>query len=333
MARKSLIKYSLYAVIAFLLFIVLTNLAVHLKSSSYIYEDTKDVENIETALILGAAVYSDGDLTPVYQHRVDKAIELYRADKVSKILASGDNSTVEHNEVNPVRDYLLAEGIPDVDIYLDHAGFDTYSTMYRARDVFKVSSVVIVTQSFHLPRAVFIARALGIEAYGVPANDGRVTAFNYFREVFANEKAVFNIIFNREPKYLGEAIPIGEERVLPPMPDITIDDEKEENISNGYIAGNVEIGPNCPVETVENPCETPPEAYSSREVVIYKTDGKTIVKKGKIDSNGNFNISLPAGNYLVQVVPGGMGPSPKQPVKVESKKTTNIELYVDTGIR
>src|SRR6185295_18531017 len=98
-------------------------------------------------------------------------IELYKAGTVSKILVSGDNSTVSHNEVNPVRDYLLASGIPDRDIFLDHAGFDTYSTMYRARDIFGVASILIATQSFHLPRAVFIARALGVDAYGVDADN------------------------------------------------------------------------------------------------------------------------------------------------------------------
>jgi SanA protein len=221
MVRKQFLRYIKYILTALFFFIFLTNLAVHVKSSTHIYKDVKDAKEAETVIVLGAAVYSDGDLTAVYQKRVDKAFELYKAKKVSKILASGDNSTVEHNEVNPVRNYLLSKGVPDVDIYLDHAGFDTYSTMYRARDIFKVSSVIIVTQSFHLPRAVFIARSLGIDASGVPANDGDFKISNYIREILANEKAVLNIIFHRKPKYLGEPIPIGEER----------DEEKDESKS------------------------------------------------------------------------------------------------------
>lgn len=207
--------YILSLPLALFLFILLSNILVHFSSASHIYENIEEAEVVETAIVLGAAIYSDGDLSPIYKDRVDTAFELYQAGKVSKILASGDNSTVEHNEVNPVRNYLLARGIPDADIYLDHAGFDTYSTMYRARDIFEVSSVIIVTQSFHLPRAVFIARALGIDAYGVPADDGSLKISNYIREIFANEKAILNIVLQRKPKYLGDTIPIGEEREVP----------------------------------------------------------------------------------------------------------------------
>ncbi|MCR4306378.1 MAG: YdcF family protein, partial [Candidatus Yonathbacteria bacterium] len=102
------------------------------------------------------------------------------------------------------------------DIFLDHAGFDTYSTMYRARDIFGVTSVLIATQSFHLPRAVFIARRLGIVAYGVNADVGHMLFRNYVREALANEKAVLNLIFHRKPKYLGDTIPImGDGRNYP----------------------------------------------------------------------------------------------------------------------
>ena len=176
----------------------------------YRYENVANVPEKQTVLILGAAVYRKGKLSPFFQSRADAAIELYNAKKVSKILASGDNSTVEHNEVNAVKNYLVAKGIPEADIVLDHAGFDTYSTMYRARDIFKVSSVIIVTQSFHLPRAVFIARALGIEAYGLETSEeeGSIPAKNYIREVFANEKAAIDIVFHKKPKYLGETLPI-----------------------------------------------------------------------------------------------------------------------------
>src|ERR1019366_6630517 len=98
------------------------------------------------------------------------------------IIVSGDNSTVIYNEVNPVRLYLLSKGIPDQDIFLDHAGFDTYSTMYRARDIFGVSSVLVTTQSFHMPRAIFIARQLGIKAYGVDNGVGNILSRNNVRE-------------------------------------------------------------------------------------------------------------------------------------------------------
>jgi SanA protein len=199
-----------------LFFIFLTNIFIQTRAKPYIYKNTTDVPRAEAVLIPGAAILKDGTLSSVFKDRVNTSIELYKAGKVSKILVSGDNSTLAHNEVNPVRDYLLKKNIPDADIFLDHAGFDTYSTMYRARDIFQVSSIIISTQTFHLPRAVFIARSLGIKAYGVSADVGNIRFKNYFREIFADEKAVLDLIFHIKPKYLGDIIPItGDGRDYP----------------------------------------------------------------------------------------------------------------------
>lgn len=189
-------------------FILATNTVIHLTTTTYIYDDAGEVPSAEVALIPGAALSRDGTLSSIFTDRVNTAITLYEAKKVSKILVSGDNSTVSHNEVNPVRLYLLSKNIPAQDIFLDHAGFDTYSSMYRARVIFGVSSLIIATQSFHLPRAIFIARRLGMTAYGVTADVGLVLSNNYIREIFADEKAMLDLLFHRTPKYLGEQIPI-----------------------------------------------------------------------------------------------------------------------------
>lgn len=196
--------------------ILFTNIVIYLATKPLIYNNITDAPDALAGLIPGAAIFQDGALSSIFIDRVDMAIKLYEAKKVSKILVSGDNSTVSHNEVNPVRLYLISKGIPDQDIFLDHAGFDTYSTMYRARDIFGVSSVLITTQSFHLPRAVFIARRLGMEAYGINADVGHILFRNYVREALANEKAILNLILHRKPKYLGEKIPIsGDGRNYP----------------------------------------------------------------------------------------------------------------------
>jgi SanA protein len=324
MPRKHILIYIFSAPFALFLFIFFTNTIVHLSSSTYIYEDIAEAKEKETALVLGAAVYSSGNLSPVYQKRVDKALELYEAGKVSKILASGDNSAVEYNEVNPVRNYLLAKGVPNEDIYLDHAGFDTYSTMYRARDIFEVSSVIVVTQSFHLPRAIFIARALGIDAHGVSADEDNIKISNYIREVFANEKALINVVFHRQPKYLGDTIPIGEEREEP---------TSELPIASGYVSGHIDIGPFCPIEIEGQTCEIPPEAYTSREVIIYESDQTTINVKGSIDAKGNYRIPLGPGKYFVQINPAGIGPGEKKQVTIKSFETTIVNFNIDTGIR
>lgn len=200
---------------ALVVFIVGTNLIFYFATRAHIFS-VAEAPNAEVALIPGAAVLENGALSLIFLDRVDTAIALYQAQKVAKILVSGDNSTDSHNEVNPVRLYLISKGIPDQDIFLDHAGFDTYSTMYRAREIFGVSSVLIATQSFHLPRSVFIARRLGIEAYGVNADLGDILFRNYVREVLANEKAVLDLLLNRKPKFLGEKIPItGDGRLYP----------------------------------------------------------------------------------------------------------------------
>jgi len=193
-----------------IIFILTTNIVIYFGTRAYIYNEAMSAPSAPVVLIPGAAIFSDGSLSSILIDRVNIALKLYEAKKVSKILVSGDNSTDSHNEVNPVRLYLMGKGVPDQDIFLDYAGFDTYSTMYRARDIFGVSSILITTQAFHLPRAVFIARQLGIEAYGVNADVSHILFRNYLREVIANEKAVLNLIFHRKPKYLGEKIPITE---------------------------------------------------------------------------------------------------------------------------
>ncbi len=177
-------------------------------SRAYIYSNSDDLPHTQVAVILGAAILKSGQISPVLKDRVDKAIEIYNKQLVDKILVTGDNSSLDHNEVEPVRKYLLKNGIPDADVFLDHAGFDTYSSMFRARDVFKIESMVVVSQSFHLPRAVYIARRLRVVAYGIEADRGHYLFRNEVREVFGDVKALSNLLFDRRPKYLGPQIPI-----------------------------------------------------------------------------------------------------------------------------
>lgn len=198
---------------AIVLITALVVLIVHTTSRQYIKVSVGELPSAHTAVVLGAALLPNGEMSPVYRDRVDTAITLYKAGKIKTILVSGDNGSKEHNEVNPARRYLLLNEVADEAIFLDHAGFDTYSTMYRARDIFLVEDAIIVTQSFHLPRAVFIARSLGITAYGISADKRVYYISNTVREVFADVKAVLNVLYKRKPKYLGPEIPITEENV------------------------------------------------------------------------------------------------------------------------
>lgn len=175
-------------------------------SKEYIYDAVADVPKTDAALILGAAILKSGDLSPVLKDRADKAIELYKAERVSRIIASGNSASEEYNETGPIRTYLVANGIPEKSIVMDDAGLDTYSSIYRAQSVFSVRSMTVVSQSFHLPRAVYIARELRVEAYGVNADRGKYKLVNYFREMFADVKAIGNLFADRKPKHLQEEV-------------------------------------------------------------------------------------------------------------------------------
>lgn len=173
----------------------------------YMYLSLEDVPSAEVAIVLGASV-EDGEPSPILEARADTAVLLFEQGKVSRILVSGDNATVSYNEVNTVQRYLLNAGIPANDIFLDHAGFDTYSSMYRAIAVFDAQSAIIVTQDFHLPRALYIARHLGMQAYGLQAEGSQGSVFDYLREIPASDKALFDLIIHRKPEYLGTQYPL-----------------------------------------------------------------------------------------------------------------------------
>lgn len=173
--------------------------------SSYLYTSDTNLPHTEVAIVLGASV-EDNEPSPILAERANAAIKLFDDGKVSKILVTGDNATTNYDEVNPVQHYLLAAGIPSQDIFLDHAGFDTYSSMYRAKEVFDATSAVVVTQDFHLPRAVFSARSLGINAYGYDA--GAASFWDYLREIPASAKALLDLVVHRVPQYLGGPYPL-----------------------------------------------------------------------------------------------------------------------------
>ncbi len=193
--------------VALILFVALIYAVVSLEADPYI-QDIEALPHVRTAIVLGAGISSTGKVSDVLKDRLDGAIALYRTGVVDVILVSGDNGTLEHNEVKPSREYLLTNNIPSDVIFLDHAGFDTYSSMYRAREVFLVDKAIIVTQPFHLSRAVFIARRLGIEAYGLASDQHRYSIKYSLRELLANVKAFSDVLYGRIPKYLGDEIPI-----------------------------------------------------------------------------------------------------------------------------
>ncbi len=166
---------------------------------------------VDAVMILGAYVYENGNPSPVLQDRLDYGYQIYQAGKAKKIIVTGDHGTVQYDEVNAMKDYLIKKGVPPQDIFLDHAGFDTYDSMYRARDIFGVKSLIISTQQFHINRALYISQRLGLESYGYPSEDKviRRIYLQETRESLAKVKAFLETdILRNKPRLLGPQIPI-----------------------------------------------------------------------------------------------------------------------------
>lgn len=208
MFLKHFLHHTLALLILGLVVTAVINVYIIWSADASIVSEIDELNKAQVVIILGAGVTETGILSQIFKDRVDTAAAVYFAKKVNKILVSGDNSSLAYNEVVPVQEYLLTLGVPSKDIFLDYAGFDTYDTMYRARRVFAVDSAVIVTQSFHLPRAVFLAKTLGLTVQGLPASTDATSLRNFWRERAARVKAIFDIVIKSTPTYLGEPIPI-----------------------------------------------------------------------------------------------------------------------------
>ena len=193
--------------IAALLFVFGLNFLVVRSTEKQIIKDF--TQEYDCILVLGAGV-RDGSPRPMLQDRLDYAIDLYKNNVAPKLIMSGDHGRKDYDEVNIMKDYAIEKGVPSEDIFMDHAGFSTYESIYRARDIFKAEKMVIVTQEYHLFRALYISNRLGVEAVGY-ASDPRVYSgqlYRELREILARDKDVIYCIFKPKPTYLGEAIPV-----------------------------------------------------------------------------------------------------------------------------
>lgn len=210
---KNIIKFRKY-IIVIILFVIVSftfiNIYVNKQSKEFIYSKVDEVPECYTAIVLGALVSETGNPSSFLKDRLDVAVELYRQHKIKRFLLSGDHGRKTYDEVNSMKNYLISEGINTEDIFLDHAGFDTYSTMVRAKEVFEVDNAIIVTQEFHLPRAVYIARSKGINAFGIIADRQEYYSLIRLkmRESLAKVKAFAEVKINKKPKFLGNKIPI-----------------------------------------------------------------------------------------------------------------------------
>ena len=172
-------------------------------------EDCRSIDP-QCILVLGCAVWADNEPSPMLKDRLDTALAVYKIGVAPKLLLSGDNSIVEYSEPDCMLKYTLAQGVPPEDIFLDFAGFSTYESVYRSHAVFMADRMIVVTQKYHLFRALKACEALGIEAKGVASNQQKYAGRYYreAREVLARDKDLFKGIIKAKPTYLGDEIPV-----------------------------------------------------------------------------------------------------------------------------
>ena len=193
---KQIIKF---LVVIFIIVFIIPILIINLYYKSFIFDQITYLPVVSTVMIPGAAILKNGNPSPILEERISKAEIIYNSHLANKILVTGNSVSPKiYDETSAIKLKLLRDGIPKEDIIIDSLGIDTYASIYRAKNTYNVNSMIIASQSFHLPRAIFIAKSLGINAYGIKSDQSNTQIRNYFREIVAVPKAVLNVIFYRK---------------------------------------------------------------------------------------------------------------------------------------
>lgn len=204
-----MIKIMIIGIIILMIAIFSLNIYVVNSTKNEIVKDenVSNIEGVDCILILGAGIWGDKP-SPMLEDRLKEGITLYKKGTTKKIIMSGDHSREDYDEVKIMKEYAESEGVPSEDIFMDHAGFSSYDSVYRAKEIFGVQKMIIVTQKYHLYRSLYIAKKLGIEAYGIESNlrtyPGQV--FREIREILARDKDYFKCIMKPEASIMGEKI-------------------------------------------------------------------------------------------------------------------------------
>lgn len=192
-------------------YVLIVNSYITLKAKNSIYDTESKIPKNRVGLILGAGKYtSNGRINLYYKYRLEAAVSLYKSDKIEYILISGDNSRKDYDEPTDFKNDLITKGIPENKIYLDYAGFRTLDSVVRAKEIFGLDAITIISQKFHNERALYLANHFNIKAIAFNAKDirGKYGFKTKFREYIARTKASMDILFNVEPKFLGKKIEI-----------------------------------------------------------------------------------------------------------------------------
>ncbi len=212
--RKKVLKGGIIVIVVLAVIAIIAlgiNLFVRLSTKKQIIKEDQysNLSDVDCIIILGAGIWGDKP-SPMLEDRLLEGIKLYQNNVSDKIIMSGDHGKKEYDEVSIMKNYVVERGIPSENIFMDHAGFSTYESIYRAKEIFQAKKIVIVTQKYHLYRALYIANRLGIEAYGVGSDPRQyVGATNReIREILARNKDFIKCIFKPKPTYLGDTIPV-----------------------------------------------------------------------------------------------------------------------------
>ena len=209
---RRLLSIFLYLCIVGITALIVINSIVKLSTGDQIIssEEAAKLEDIDCILVLGCFVKDDGRPSDMLYDRLTRGVELYDLGAAPKLLMSGDHGREEYDEVAAMKQFAIDEGIPSEDVFMDHAGFSTYESIYRAKEIFQADKILIVTQEYHLYRALYIANQLGVKAYGASSDYHTYVGqfMRDFREMLARVKDCATCIFKPEPTYLGDAIPI-----------------------------------------------------------------------------------------------------------------------------
>jgi SanA protein len=206
---KKYFRIVIYLAIIGLIAIVSVNYYVKSSTKNKIYYSVKKFPKNDVGIIFGAGI--NGNQPSKYlKDRLDAGILLYKMKRINKILLSGDNGRDEYDELTVMKNYCFNHGVDTTKIFIDYAGFDTYSTMYRAKHIFKIKKATLISQEYHLNRAIYIGQKLGIKSAGYSANNGEYHGYKYvcFREYGSIFKSFFDVLRNREPRFLGNPINI-----------------------------------------------------------------------------------------------------------------------------
>lgn len=209
--KKRLFKYGVILLLLIIGFTVFCNWKIAGDTKAYVFDRISDVPQQKVGVLLGTSkLLRNGNSNQYFTNRIEAAVQLFEQDKIQYIIVSGDNSSKEYNEPEDMKIALVERGIPENRIILDYAGFRTFDSVIRAKEIFGQTKYVIISQKFHNQRAVYIARKNGIEAYGFNAED--VKNYGGFktkvREIFARNKVFIDQLIGQKPKFLGEKIEI-----------------------------------------------------------------------------------------------------------------------------